>query len=512
MVDEEVYAVFCQKLVGRSLLQAEVVHLLQSLGAPQPDVWWTAYVRRAQAEGWVQGDRAMKQEGRRGSWPFGSGGNLRCQRCGSGEGGMRVTACAACGKQRCAYCTICLGMGRVRSCSSLWIGKGESVVGLKRSAPVDLTHWGLSRAQQRAVEEALTFVAGSGGGVVPRFKPPWLARQHTDRTSSRFLIWAVTGAGKTEMIFPLIERVVASGGRALLATPRQDVVKELYPRLQKAFPDLSVAALYGGSGTPWDLGAITLATTHQLLRFQRAFDLVIIDELDAFPYHGDPMLHFAADKAGKPGAPYVLLSATPPPAMQRDAKRGRLPHVKVPARYHGHPLPVPKRVGGAVGTGRVSSRLLRHLRTSLDRGAQVFLFVPRIDMVEPLVRKLRVVLQDVLVEGTSSVDAARSDKVLRFRGRESRVLVTTTILERGVTVPKSDVFILDAEASLFDEAALVQMAGRAGRSAQDPAGRVVFFSRQWTRSQRAAIRHIRAMNREASRRGYLTAGSGGGAP
>jgi late competence protein required for DNA uptake (superfamily II DNA/RNA helicase) len=94
----------------------------------------------------------------------------------------------------------------------------------------------------------------------------------------------VTGAGKTEMMFPLLEEVLSRGGRALVATPRRDVVLELAPRLAKAFPGTKLAVLYGGSEDRWSNAPLTLATTHQLLRFQEAFDLVLIDELDAFPY------------------------------------------------------------------------------------------------------------------------------------------------------------------------------------------------------------------------------------
>lgn len=67
----------------------------------------------------------------------------------------------------------------------------------------------------------------------------------------------------------------------------------------------------------------------------------------------------------------------------------------------------------------------------------------------------------------------------------------------------SDVFILDADDRLFDAASLVQMAGRAGRSKDDPSGTVVFGSPQWNRSQRSAVRQIRDMNRIAARKGYL---------
>lgn len=70
-------------------------------------------------------------------------------------------------------------------------------------------------------------------------------------------------------------------------------------------------------------------------------------------------------------------------------------------------------------------------------------------------------------------------------------------------MPRSDVFILDADDRLFDTSSLVQMAGRAGRSKDDPHGRVVYAAAQWTRAQRGAVRQIRRMNRLAKRGGYL---------
>jgi competence protein ComFA len=312
------------------------------------------------------------------------------------------------------------------------------------------------------------------------------------------------------MIFPLMEYELRHGRRVLLATPRKDVVLELKPRLAKAFPGRSVIALYGGSEDRWQHADITLATTHQLMRFHHAFDLVIIDELDAFPYHNNPMLIFAAKEVCHPDGRYVFLSATPPAAMQKEAAKGHLAHVRVPVRYHRHPLPVPKRLAipaleQIVKRGKLPVGLIRPLEASVARGAQVFVFVPKIVLVEPLVKLLSRAFPSVVVQGTSSKDEGRSEKVTGFREGRIRLLVTTTILERGVTVPKTDVFILGADASLFDEASLVQMAGRAGRSKDDPRGRVYFASREWSNSQVSAIRQIEVMNKLAKKNGYLTA-------
>ncbi|MNI70173.1 hypothetical protein D3C73_1259680 [compost metagenome] len=72
-------------------------------------------------------------------------------------------------------------------------------------------------------------------------------------------------------------------------------------------------------------------------------------------------------------------------------------------------------------------------------------------------------------------------------------------------MPKSDVYILDADSELFDEASLVQMAGRSGRSKDDPCGSVWLASPEWTISQRRAIAQIRSMNKVAEKNGYLKA-------
>lgn len=350
-----------------------------------------------------------------------------------------------------------------------------------------------------------------GVGAAPR---PFLqasGQEQLDMRSApdrRFLIWAVTGAGKTEMVFPLVESVVNRGGRACIASPRRDVVLELDPRIRKAFPGASVVTLYGGSEQRWDRGEITLSTTHQLIRFHEAFDLIIIDELDAYPYHGNPMLYFAADKCRLRGAPTLLLSATPPTDLQRAARRGRLAHARVPVRYHRHPLPVPKLLGSPsvrklLAKGRLPRSLMQALQQSLGRGAQVFLFVQQISESEPMAALLRKQWPALAIEATSSQDPDRADKVTRFRSAATRLLVTTTILERGVTIPRSDVFILDADGQLFDEASLVQMAGRAGRSADDPAGRVYFVAIARTLSQLKAVSHIKGMNRTAAKHGFL---------
>ncbi|MBJ6361922.1 DEAD/DEAH box helicase family protein [Paenibacillus sp. MAHUQ-46] len=548
-------------LQGRALLHSEAHSLLAAAGAALPVVGasWDALLQLAAHRGRLRLSSAIaaaaagRQRGASSlalAWPR-QRRSGRCRRCGSGAAHMRRTPCAACGRM-CAYCEACLGMGRARECGLLVLGSPapgqEPATALPVATPSApsaawssphadrplvpladrLRHWGLSPAQLAAAGEALRFIEAAAAGqtagngrllpfyrqLAARFGFTPSAQAPSEPGPREFLLWAVTGAGKTEMIFPLIESTLQRGGRALLATPRRDVVLELDPRIRKAFPGYSVVTLYGGSSQRWETGHITLSTTHQLYRFEAAFELVIIDELDAFPYLGDEQLYFAARKAGKPVGARVLLSATPPEELQRAASRGRLAHARVPVRYHRHPLPVPLllRIPGTaelISRNRVPDKLVQALRHSLSREAQLFVFVAKIRHVEPMCHLLRRFLKGVAIAGTSSVDPERTEKVQLFRKREIRLLVTTTILERGVTVPRSDVFILDAGAGLFDAASLVQMAGRAGRSGDDPFGKVYFCSPDKTRSQTSAVRQITAMNRFARKRGYLLGREGG---
>ena len=54
-------------------------------------------------------------------------------------------------------------------------------------------------------------------------------------------------------------------------------------------------------------------------------------------------------------------------------------------------------------------------------------------------------------------------------------LLTTTILERGITIPNVQVAVVGAEQQLFNSGALIQIGGRVGRSADFPSGDFVFF-------------------------------------
>jgi competence protein ComFA len=83
------------------------------------------------------------------------------------------------------------------------------------------------------------------------------------------------------------------------------------------------------------------------------------------------------------------------------------------------------------------------------------------------------------------------------------VLLTTTILERGVTIPNIDVAVIGSEDRVFTESALVQIAGRAGRSSEFPTGDVTFFHYGKTSEMVKARNQIFNMNEEGIRKGLI---------
>ena len=83
-----------------------------------------------------------------------------------------------------------------------------------------------------------------------------------------------------------------------------------------------------------------------------------------------------------------------------------------------------------------------------------------------------------------------------MRQNEINFLITTTILERGVTFPGIDVFVLGADDDVFSSAALVQIAGRVGRKIDRPTGDVIFWCGGYSKNVLEAIKQIRYVNRK----------------
>jgi competence protein ComFA len=129
------------------------------------------------------------------------------------------------------------------------------------------------------------------------------------------------------------------------------------------------------------------------------------------------------------------------------------------------------------------------------------MFFPHIPLME---KGLHILHQfDPMIVAVHAEDPDRKEKVQRMRSKEIPILLTTTILERGVTFPNIDVAVVGSEDDIFTESALVQIAGRAGRSKDHPDGVVTFFHYGKTEAMQKAQKQIIAMNREGVKRGLI---------
>ena len=282
------------------------------------------------------------------------------------------------------------------------------------------------------------------------------------------LLHCVCGAGKTELVVAGISKMLKQKKKVCFAIPRRQVVLELRERLAQYFPHAEVVAVCGGHTEKTD-GDLIICTTHQLYRYYRAFDLLILDEPDAFPFRGSEVLHGIAETSKK--GHMICLTATPDQEMLRKVKDGSVVRLVLNERPHGHPLPVPKiRIRSDTG---MYMELYRWLKNHDEKPCMVF--VPSIRLAERLGRILSLFFDCYTV---TSHTENRDEIISAFKQYGKGVLVCTTVMERGMTIPGVQVCVFQADSRIFDEAALVQMAGRAGRVFDIPDGDVLFLCRK----------------------------------
>ena len=395
-------------------------------------------------------------------------GKLFCQRCNSSileEWYLPVGA---------YYCRECLLMKRVRSDQALYYFPQEDF------PKQDVLKWrGQLTPFQAKVSEGLI-------RAVERREPT--------------LVHAVTGAGKTEMIYQVVAKVIDNGGSVCLASPRIDVCLELYKRLQNDFA-CEIALLHGES-EPYFRTPLVVATTHQLLKFYHAFDLLIVDEVDAFPYVDNPMLYYAVNQCVKEEGLKIFLTATSTDELDKKVRTGKLKRLSLPRRFHGNPLIIPKPVwlsnfNRYLDKSQLSPKLKSSIEKQRRTGYPLLIFASEIKKGE----KLKEILQEQFpkenIGFVSSVTEDRLEQVQAFRDGKLTILISTTILERGVTFPCVDVFVVEANHRLFTKSSLIQIGGRVGRSMDRPTGELLFFHDGLNTSIKKAIKEIKQMNKEA---------------
>ncbi len=210
-----------------------------------------------------------------------------------------------------------------------------------------------------------------------------------------FLLYGVTGSGKTDVYLAAAARAFAAGRQVLMLVPEINLTPQLVARVRGALPGLSVATLHSGLAAAerraeWRAAAsgaaqLVLGTRLAVFAPLPALALVVVDEEQDPSYkQQDGVRYHARDaavwRAHRRGVPVVLGSATPSLESWLHARDGRYRRLDLPARADPRAaLPrvvlAPSRAAGA--PDGVSATMRAAIAERLARGEQSLVFVNR---------------------------------------------------------------------------------------------------------------------------------------
>lgn len=218
----------------------------------------------------------------------------------------------------------------------------------------------------------------------------------TNSKNKGFLLFGVTGSGKTEVYLQAAEKALGQGREVLWLTPEIGLTMGLEGLLKSRFSPDKIAVLHSG---------LTPAQRHdQWLRIRRGeaplvlgarsavfaplenVGLVVVDEEHDWAYKQDDGLRYqgrdmARWRAVEAGAVLVLGSATPSFESYQAALSGRLTLLKMTERPGTAVLPQVELLDQGAEPSRfrraLSPVLQRRLGETLERGEQVLLFINR---------------------------------------------------------------------------------------------------------------------------------------
>jgi len=303
------------------------------------------------------------------------------------------------------------------------------------------------------------------------------------------LIWAVCGAGKTEITFPAIEQTLLNRQLICFAIPRIDILYEIYDRISTTFIGVKVAILNGQEPKLQD-AQIYIMTTNQIIKFKKAFALIIVDEVDAFPYEYNPKYDYGVKNALNSEGIVVYLTSTPSELL----KNKKLPTYIINRRWHGFDLPVPKFIYTDIKCFEKKRIPFTLYWLLYKRTRQQLWFISNIESGRCVYNVMEHKYKNLSIDFVHAKDLKRREKINNFHEGKIDILITTTILERGVTFKDIDVIILDASNKMYNIAALVQIAGRVGRKKDYQLGKVYFLHIGMTKVMKEARKQICKMN------------------
>lgn len=215
-----------------------------------------------------------------------------------------------------------------------------------------------------------------------------------DKRHETFLLYGVTGSGKTEVYLQSIQRVLQDGKEAIVLVPEISLTPQMVKRFKGRFGD-QVAVLHSGlsAGEKYDewrkiqrkeVKVVVGARSAIFAPFEK-LGIIIIDEEHETSYKQEenPRYHardVAIERAGKHKCPVVLGSATPSLESFARAKKGVYQLLTLSKRMNNQALPsveiIDMREELREGNRSMFSRLLlEKIKDRLEKNEQTVLFL-----------------------------------------------------------------------------------------------------------------------------------------
>jgi primosomal protein N' (replication factor Y) len=216
------------------------------------------------------------------------------------------------------------------------------------------------------------------------------------RTRERFLLFGVTGSGKTEVYLRAMERALAADRQAIFLVPEISLTAQVATLFRARFGE-RVAILHSrlSEGERFDewqrirRGEADVVVGARSALFAPTPDpgVIVLDEEHDPSYKQDNSPRYvtgavAEQRAAGSGCPVILGSATPSVETFYHATTGALRRLELPRRIYDRPLPEVRVVDlreefRCRGATVFSGALREGIRERLARGEQVILFVNR---------------------------------------------------------------------------------------------------------------------------------------
>lgn len=292
-----------------------------------------------------------------------------------------------------------------------------------------------------------------------------------DMTSSRVmdrLVCGDVGFGKTEVAFRAVFRAIVSGKQVAMLAPTTILTEQHYNTAVQRFSAFGIKiAVLNRFKTPREQDKILkdlkegnidfIIGTHRLLSKDVCFKdlgLLVLDEEQRFGVE-----HKEKIKLLKTNVDAITLTATPIPRTLHMSLSGirSISTINTPPKKR---LPVQTYVT------EESDLLIKDAVTrEVNRGGQVFILYNRVDSIFNFADKISELLPNLrftVVHGQMEEKVMESN-VLGFYQGQSDVLISTTIIENGIDLPKANTIIV-IDADKLGLSTLYQLKGRVGRS------------------------------------------------